>query len=175
MDSDGEVFDEEAWSRFFNEVSSLLQELDRQYGIGNLSYVYFALDRLEVCLSSLRLLSRTINEHVDSTSYAERLLTSEVQELIMCLRVIRARWLEYRQILQSSDATRFAYRVGVSSRQERGRPRFVISREQLEYLWSLSFSWSEVAALLGVSRSTLYRYCVQCLSWGACPEKLASL
>ena len=37
-----------------------------------------------------------------------------------------------------------------------GRPRFDVARQQLEYLSSLSFSWSEIAALLGVSRTTIY-------------------
>ena len=39
-----------------------------------------------------------------------------------------------------------------------GRPQFDISKEQLEYLSSLGFKWTEVAALLGVSRMTIYRY-----------------
>jgi len=37
-----------------------------------------------------------------------------------------------------------------------GRPRFDISQEQLIYLYSLSFSWSQIAAMLGMSRMTLY-------------------
>ena len=37
-----------------------------------------------------------------------------------------------------------------------GRPRFDISQEQLIYLHSLSFSWSQIAAILGVSCMTLY-------------------
>ena len=39
-----------------------------------------------------------------------------------------------------------------------GRPRFAISRDQLLYLASLSFKWTEIAALLGVSRMIIYRY-----------------
>ena len=38
-----------------------------------------------------------------------------------------------------------------------GRPRFDISKEQLEYLSSLSFSWTDIAHMLGVSRMTIYR------------------
>jgi len=34
---------------------------------------------------------------------------------------------------------------------------FDISREQIEYLSSLGFKWVEIAALLGVSRMTIYR------------------
>ena len=32
-----------------------------------------------------------------------------------------------------------------------------IKKEQIEYLWSLSFSSTDIAKLLGVSRMTLYR------------------
>ena len=39
-----------------------------------------------------------------------------------------------------------------------GRPRFDVSKEQLEYLSLLSFKWNEIAVLLGVSRMTVYRY-----------------
>ena len=38
-----------------------------------------------------------------------------------------------------------------------GRPRFDISQEQVVYLRSLSFSWSHISSMLGVSRMTLYR------------------
>lgn len=36
----------------------------------------------------------------------------------------------------------------------RGRPS---KADQLEYLRSLSFSWTEISAMLGISRMTLYR------------------
>ena len=38
-----------------------------------------------------------------------------------------------------------------------GRPRLQVSIEEIEYLRGLRFSWTKVAELLGVSRSTLYR------------------
>ncbi len=38
--------------------------------------------------------------------------------------------------------------------------RFDVSREQLEYLRSLSFHWIDIAALLGISRGTLYRFVI---------------
>ncbi len=38
----------------------------------------------------------------------------------------------------------------------RGRPKFNVSNEQLEYLSLLSLSWSEIVVLVGVSRTTSY-------------------
>ena len=49
------------------------------------------------------------------------------------------------------------YRVETSQSLGKGRPRFLILREQLEYLHSMSFSGIEIATLIGVSRMTIYR------------------
>ena len=38
----------------------------------------------------------------------------------------------------------------------------VASVDQLEYMRSLSFSWTDIASLLGISRMTLYRRRQQC-------------
>ena len=35
---------------------------------------------------------------------------------------------------------------------------FEIAKEQIEYFLSISFTWIDIAALLGISRMTLYRY-----------------
>lgn len=49
------------------------------------------------------------------------------------------------------------YQVPTINREGRGRPQLLISKEQLEYLRSLNFSWTHIAELLGVSRVTIYR------------------
>ena len=51
-----------------------------------------------------------------------------------------------------------AYRVPVVHTGRQGRPRFYVTREQLGYLASLSFTWSERAVILWVSRTTIFRY-----------------
>ena len=45
-----------------------------------------------------------------------------------------------------------------TERRGRGCPHFSTVRDQLDYLVSLSFNWSEIASLFGVSRMTIYRY-----------------
>ena len=47
--------------------------------------------------------------------------------------------------------------VVASEGRGRGRPRFDIGRDQLEYLSSLNFTWTAIASMLGVSRMTIYR------------------
>lgn len=39
----------------------------------------------------------------------------------------------------------------------RGRPRFRVTKPQIESLREIGFSWTKIAALIGVSRVTLYR------------------
>ena len=38
-----------------------------------------------------------------------------------------------------------------------GRPRVFLDMDEVELLRSLRFTWSKIAEILGVSRSTLYR------------------
>ena len=66
--------------------------------------------------------------------------------------------MERYQLILESNSRSAAYHLPIQCTYERGRPKFDIDKEQLEYLLSLSFSWSDIAALLGISRTTLYRY-----------------
>lgn len=55
-----------------------------------------------------------------------------------------------------SHATAFAYQAPLLYSTGPGRPRFHITQEQIQYLRSLSFSWTDISRLLGVSRMTLH-------------------
>ena len=98
-------------------------------------------------------------------SWLRRLL--QINRRIECIKVICSKWEEYEGVLDSllTERPSVAYRAPISvPRNGPGRPRFDISKEQLEYLSSLLFEWNEIAVLLGVSRMTIYRY-VYCESW----------
>ena len=69
-------------------------------------------------------------------------------------------WLSYTDHLDSNFTTVSRAQAGYQvpmRRQQRGRPQFIISRDQLEYLRSMRFSWHQISNLLGVSRMTVYR------------------
>ena len=55
------------------------------------------------------------------------------------------------------SALQSAYAPGQVQLASRGRPRFDIGQDQLEYLSSMSFTWTQIASMLGVSRMTIYR------------------
>ena len=65
-------------------------------------------------------------------------------------------WQQYHETVEAA-LSHSMYSAPVLHTNGRGRPRFVITRGQLEYLRSLLFSWTQIASLLGVSRMTVYR------------------
>lgn len=150
------------WTNYFENVSSFLRELQRNAGIANVRYCDYAVERLEICLSSAHLLA----DHMDSA--LQRLQGDDlhhiteykrcVEELITYLQQIANEWQGYVDAFYTGEQNQAAYRASVTLTGQRGRPRFQIEREQLEYLRSLSFSWSNIAAMLGISRMTLYRH-----------------
>ena len=76
-------------------------------------------------------------------------------ELIETLQRLHNRWEEYKSFLEGPAQ----YNTLLTTQQlGRGRPQFQVSKSQVEYLASLSFKWTEIASILGLSRMTLYRY-----------------
>ena len=51
----------------------------------------------------------------------------------------------------------FSFQAEITATGERGRPRFIISKDQLTFLLDLGFKSGEIASLLGVSESTIKR------------------
>ncbi len=146
---------EDVWSQYFHEMVRFLEELDRQYGVCNSAYTQYALGRLTTCMQTILTLIDRISSDAGMGLEA---VGNSLELLLVSLRGIRRKWVQYQDILDSNSlVTNAAYRVPTLSTGGRGRPKFNVSREQLEYLSSLSFSWSEIAVLIGVSRTTLYR------------------
>lgn len=76
-------------------------------------------------------------------------------ELVDILRLLMRQWQEYLTHYQPRSVSYYnAHTVQTSLP---GRPRFEITRDQIQYLCSMSFSWIQISRLLGVSYSTLYR------------------
>ena len=82
----------------------------------------------------------------------------QLEELIICMQQIATEWQTLKDMLDAHEWSPHAYRAVAVPTGARGRPRFQITQEQLEYLCSLSFSWNDISEMLGVSRMTIYRY-----------------
>ena len=143
---------------FFDEIIRLLQEADRQYGIANSSYTEYALERLEHSIISCTMVQERLEVESNFASSLDlQEYCSMLSSLIGCLRRVYNKWEEYYDVLNSYSSERYSYHVPVVHNHTIGRPRFQISRDQLLYLNSLCFKWTEISALLGVSRMTVYR------------------
>jgi hypothetical protein len=146
------------WSTYFQEITRLLEDADRQYGVANNNLTDYMLERLEMTLSTCSDLLHHIREQTDEELED---YVSSLRELIDCIKVIYRKWAEYQTILDSSSEFRNTLSYQAHATRDSsgpGRPKFQISKDQLEYLSSLGFKWNEIAALLGVSRMTIYRY-----------------
>ena len=145
------------YTAFFHEISELIQQAERQYGLANRNYTEYIIERLEYLIT----VCSDLLENMKGVSGLEDYSRS-IQELIDCVKRICKKWEEYEDMLDSyTQRLPMAYETAVStSRPGSGRPRYEISKEQLEYLSSLSFKWNEIAALLGVSRMTIHRYTI---------------
>ena len=137
----------------FEEIIRLLEHSNRQYGVSNLSYTHYILERLETCLQTCR----SLRQQITPANITEKLLwyRDAFDEVVSNLQTLIMKWEEYWDIVGSRPLTGAAYAVPVQHTGRQGCPRFDVTKEQLEYLRSLSFTWTDVSALLGVSRATI--------------------
>lgn len=152
----------EGWVSYFRELSSVLRTAERQYGVADANFSEYIVERFELAIQSSASVSRSLdNVQVELLAVGEENAIEQcrqaLQQLSGHLHFLLHQWREYQALLDSSLSVH-SYRTPLVHAGSLGRPRFDVSKEQLEYLLSLSFSWTEIASLLGVSRMTLYRY-----------------
>ena len=89
-------------------------------------------------------------------------LSNVYADLIQLLETVQTslkEWTDYFDVLDCQRTLSSYTPTLVES--SRGRPKFDITREQLQHLRSLSFSWTAIADMLKVTRMTIYRRRVQ--------------
>jgi len=128
----------ERWQAFFQEVVSLVTAGERHYGVCNANYSDYMIERFELSIQSCETI---VNGLSTVLSNAERAVTEYkeyIDQLIELLRILLDQWKEYRTLLDS-NLHHTSYRAPIQCTSGRGRPKFDIDQEQLEYLASLSF------------------------------------
>ena len=90
-------------------IVHLLEAADRQYGIANQSYTQYVLERLEICLQTCR----TVRGQITPSGGTGRLqwYLEAFDELISCLQLIRRKWEEYQNILDSGSPNEALYSI----------------------------------------------------------------
>ena len=83
-------------------------------------------------------------------------LVTSLNELMHLLHEMMQQW---QQHLENIGSQRPSSRYHIPQQRSSGprRPSFTITQEQLVHLRSLSFSWTDISRMLGVSRMTLHR------------------
>ena len=146
------------WHRFFEELQTFLQTADREANTANLSFCDYVVERLQVAIVSC---STLIDQLSGSTNVDEEerdildYYRAELSSIVSNLRRVSQEWNHHRD--QYEDQRAFTSYSSHLLSNPRGRPKFDISKEQLEYLRSMNFSWVQIAELLGVSVMTIYR------------------
>ncbi len=141
------------WNELFSELGTFLQSLERQLGLANKSFTEYAIERLSVCLTSVSYVRNVFSVELeggsdDTTLKQFESMCSELHEILSHLLLV---WREYEENI-TCDTHETQYRAPILHSGRRGRPSFIIQKEQLIYLRSASFSWSSISILLGVSR-----------------------
>jgi len=147
------------WESFFEEVESFIVCTERWYEHANEQCAQFVVERMQTVIRSIQ----GIRDHLHSTditltlseTHVVRQYVSYLDELVQNCRIIAHTWERYVDELLRGDHANSYQAAGIRTGR-RGRPPFSITREQLEYLQSMSFTWSEIGSILGVSRMTIY-------------------
>ena len=106
--------------------------------------------RLDEAVNRLRWMRSVLSEEIlgaESRSFSDQLVQIEESLKALQLRIFDK--------IRSLDSMRFRC---PREQGNVGRPRFIITRQQISYLREFSFKWTEIADLLGVSISTLNRH-----------------
>ena len=145
------------WSRYFTEIERFVQEMIERREGANADYCHYAIERCGLVIRTLSQIEDTINsETAIHPDHPLETILATVTNLKTVMRSMSGEWDALLDTIEGSNSMH-VYRVSTHQSGGRGRPRFTISRDQLIYLRSLNFSWSNIAGLLGVSRYTVYR------------------
>ena len=148
------------WELFFEQLATFIRDLGQHFGICDEAYAHYAVERLEICTVNVTHLKSHLESNAENAEQESRAVITEYSDhmsmLLSVLRSLRREWESYLEA-QERISDSFRYRTSTAHRSGRGRPPLQILKDQLEYLRSLSFSWTQIASLLGVSRMTIFR------------------
>jgi len=147
---------DDGWERFFDRMLSFLRELDHHTNFANESYHEYVIGRLEVCIDCVSLLKNRLDVTPSSISSEEAAIVIQFKLLLATLlQYLRELHFHWSQYLNQDCSVPYSAPLARSSLP--GRPKALITHEQLVYLRSMSFSWAQISRLLGVSYMTVYR------------------
>ena len=138
---------------FFEEMESFIRTAHRGFESSSPQFAEYVVERLRIIIQALSSILTPLEDQEEDD------LHSSIDEIITCCRSLGALWQSYidemdSDLVAAEGMVRFQVPRVIDGH---GRPRAIVTQEQLEYLRSIHFSWSHIAELLGVSRMTIYR------------------
>ena len=135
------------WCEYFTEIGSFLQHLEQQLGYASEAYTEYAIERLSMCITNVteikEVFSCSLEASADLDSDADSCIQSYdlmCDELLDILSSLLSIWKDYERNIRITSQEAI-YSAPLEHSGRRGRPKFVISKEQLLYLRSsLKFS-----------------------------------
>ena len=144
------------WETFFSELVRFIETSERQLkSHASRGYSEYVLDRLELITHKIVDIRDYLHQQQTSPEQLSTVIHS-LGGLLDLMPQLSSKWQQHLDDIER-HASLSSYRAPLEHSAGFGRPRIFITQEQLEYLRSLSFSWTSIGKMLGVSRMTLYR------------------
>ena len=123
------------WESLFEQLTAFLRAAERQLGVCNKQYAQYVLERFERCTQTVAYLQSHMEDSVSSLSPENRRVAvtyiALTDDLLTCLRLLGAKWQHYLDCLEAIVSST-TYRVDVAVPSGRGRPRFLVTQDQVE-------------------------------------------
>ena len=117
------------WSEYFTNLSSFMISCERKYGLANEKFTEYALERLSQSYQSLQDLVEIFGSNNDLSR-----LHADLLVLLQSVLQVWQKWSDYSDTLDAQfNTTRY---VPSRRRGLRVRPKFYVTKEQLQYLRS---------------------------------------
>ena len=126
------------WSHYFSELA---QSTENDFGSVNRQYTEYCISRLALCYRNVNAVKESVQTHNnDAESSDLQTIEQDLTELLECISQMFSQWQQYLHTIDEEDDS-ICYRAPIQAPSgSRGRPPFIITKEQLVYMRSLSFS-----------------------------------
>ena len=138
------------WTSFFEELENVINSCEPQIGTASDRFVEYITQKLEFGLRNVQRIQQILQIAIEPESelQPEEVVTKYL-ELTTNLKSCILTLLSYWDVYLEKRNTHTQYQTMLLYSGMQGRPSFSIHRSQLEYHRQLSFSWTEIADLVG--------------------------
>ncbi len=149
------------WCRMSTEMDEFLRELEyfvtaasQLEGVSAQTVAEDTVHKIENYLNIVSAIIQSFEEDQDDDAEV-RQLAQLFNDLVKDLQEILSRWLDI-EVGIDPDSPYIGLKLEKEFNGSRGRPKYVIKREQLLFLRDLRFTWTRIALMYGIGRRTLY-------------------